>query len=640
MNLSETLLEALRQSLYWTDKTKSNGKTIQGLTCPHCGDKSAWAYADSPMSINCNRANSCGVPTKTLELFPEVRRNIERDYPATKEDPNRPAREYLKSRGLNKSLAGLEFRYLKNARKSGSGAVMFVVDKDENGKEILNGRLFNPPPGEGKTHNVGSTAGRFWKHPGLTYDPSKPTYAVESITDALSLIELDLQAIAVLAAGQDPAKVNLASFPNKTLSFDSDEAGQRACRKWKLAYPDAEAVLCDQGHDWNDLLQTGSLVDAKKQFEICLPRYRLNGELALADSANQYAEIFYRFHQYAPGLFQFRGCTYFACLKTPRGGDGQPYVSTSRCLKGVIRLISVILSQSNPAKPEYLYVLEVRPEKGRLIKTTATGRDLSNIRNLTEFLLSYAKITWEGDKNSCSALQLMITGDKSAPEVKQPLVIGYQPDSGAYVFSKWAVDCTGKLLAPDKHGFFRIGHNQYIVPPQHLEGKEITPAAISLELVKKIYELIKEAWGFNGVIALSWTVAGWFVGEIKAALNFYPFLSTYGDPAAGKSELIILLNAIQGLEGEGLPVTQLNSKKGLIRTIGQHSGRFIALLEDNERNDRAFDYGIILPAYNKNPSRCRRISVTIYKPRKTLFWVPCSSVKTPSPSTARLRNSE
>ncbi len=50
-----------------------------------------------------------------------------------------------------------------------------------------------------------------------------------------------------------------------------------------------------------------------------------------------------------------------------------------------------------------------------------------------------------------------------------------------------------------------------------------------------------------------------------------------------------------------MPITQLNSKKGLSRTIGQLSGLFTALLEDSERNDRAFDWGIILTAYNKGP---------------------------------------
>ena len=599
MTLSERILAALKASSFWTTKTRANNVSIQSLVCPACGDGSAWAYISSPMAIICNKANSCGARTKTLDLFPEVRRNIERDFPATKEDPHRPAREYLKSRGLESSLEGVEFRYLKNVRKTGNGAIMFLIGKDDKGKELLNGRLFSPPAGEGKTHNVGSTAGRFWQHPGLQYEPDKKTWITEGVIDALSLIEIGHQAIAVLAAGQAPDKIDLSDFKSFVLAFDNDEAGHRACRRWNQAYPEAEVILPDTRHDWNDLLQAGSLEEAKKRFENSLPRYCLNGELALAESANEYAEIFHAFHKYVPGLFAFQGCIYFSSLKMPRSNDAQPYVSVTRCLKGTVKVISFIRNSSNPARPEYLYNLEVKPQKDRAIEATATGPDLASNRRLNEWFLSSAKIVWEGDAKACTALAAMITGNKTAPEVKQLPVIGYQQDTGAYIFPKWAVDISGKPLVPDKRGFFQIGHNQYFRPPTHGEGKDIMPAEISKERVREIYRFIREAWGFNGMAALSWTIAGWFVYEIKEALNFFPFLSHHGDPASGKSALTMILNAIQGRDGEGLPITQLNSKKGLTRTIGQLSGLFTALLEDNERNDRAFDWSIILTAYNK-----------------------------------------
>lgn len=131
--------------------------------------------------------------------------------------------------------------------------------------------------------------------------------------------------------------------------------------------------------------------------------------------------------------------------------------------------------------------------------------------------------------------------------------------------------------------------------------KTITPATITKERAKEIYQLIQEAWGTNGVSALSWVIAGWFVNQIKEKTNFFPFLSLHGDPASGKSALVTLLNNIQGRLGEGLPVNQLNSKKGSIRTIGQLSGLFTALLEDNERTEKSFDYSITLTAYNRGP---------------------------------------
>ncbi len=232
--LAAKALECLKNSEWWTNSTRISGNTIQGLTCPACGEKgAAWAYLDSPMAINCNRLSQCGARTKTLELFPELKRNFDTDFKDDKADPQRPAREYLLSRGIPEALLkGLNFWYLANVRNTGCGAVMFTVGKDAQGKIVSNGRLFNPSVGEGKTHNIGSTAGLYWRHPGFTYDPNQPVWITEGIIDALSLLAMGLQAIAVLAAGQDPAKLDLSEFPQKVFAFDNDDAGRAACKKW------------------------------------------------------------------------------------------------------------------------------------------------------------------------------------------------------------------------------------------------------------------------------------------------------------------------------------------------------------------------------------------------------------------------
>jgi hypothetical protein len=170
---------------------------------------------------------------KIRDLFPELFKTIEKEHPATKEDPNRPARVYLQSRGIHQALEGLSYQYWPNVRKSGSGAVMFPVGDD---KTVYNGRLLSPPPGEGKTHNKGSTAGRYWQHPGLTYDPNIETFITEGIVDSLSLIEMGCQAIAVLSAGQDPGNVDLSAFGKLVFAFDNDPAGRRALKKWMNHY--------------------------------------------------------------------------------------------------------------------------------------------------------------------------------------------------------------------------------------------------------------------------------------------------------------------------------------------------------------------------------------------------------------------
>ena len=229
----ERLAERLRTSEYKGPRFKDNGQSMSNLICPACGDQTAWAYSKAPWSINCNRLNKCGARTKTLDLFPDLALNIEKDFSYTSGDPNRPATAYLNRRGLHDSLKGLNYRYMANLRGTGSGGVMFPISKDAKADTIYNGRLFNPPPGEGKTHNIGSTAGLIWQHPGIEYDPGKETFVTEGIIDALSLIELGYQAIAIISAGQDPANVDLSEFGELVFAYDFDEAGKKALKKWR-----------------------------------------------------------------------------------------------------------------------------------------------------------------------------------------------------------------------------------------------------------------------------------------------------------------------------------------------------------------------------------------------------------------------
>ncbi len=598
MNLDQKILTLLKQSEYWTAKTRESGTTIQGLTCPACESVgAAWCYAASPMSINCNRQSKCGARTKTIELF-GIRRDIEKDFKPTKTDPKRPARIFLESRGLKKSIKGLKFYYQQNVRNSGSGAVMFPVGKDaKTGKTVANGRLISPPPGEGKTHNSGSTSGHFWQHPGMEYNPYQPVYITEGIIDALSIIDLGHQAIAVLASGQDPAKIDLSFFHKLTLAFDSDPAGARATKKWKTVYPEAETVMPNSGQDWNDIICSGPLEQVKKRFQENLVRYHVNAALALAATARDYATTYSDHHGTPPGLFVHNGCTYYSWIK--KHGDSTNLI-VERCGKFTLKVISFLKDTSNAASPEYHYQIEIIPTGGRPVKAIASGKDLATPRGIKEFFLTRAKVSYEGAAASCVALATRITSAKQAPEVIQIPLTGYDIKSNWYVFQHFAVDPAGKLHHPDKRGLYKINFRSWAAPPPHAAQNAIKPALTGIS-PKDIHKLIVAAWGDNGAAAMAWMVAGWHVFEIKEQVGFFPHLAMSGDPAAGKSALTTILNALQGVDGEGTPISQLNSKKGLARTIARESGRFSALLEDSLRNERGFDYGVVLTGYNKGP---------------------------------------
>ena len=416
-DIRNLLLDRILNSEFKTEKTKLGSKVISGLICPECGGAGrAWCYRDEPWSVNCNRLNECGARTKTLELFPEVVRNIEKDFPQTPEDPNRPAREYLKSRGINSALVGLEFEYWPNVRKTGSGAVMWPVINGE-GQKVHNGRLLNPPKGEGKTHNRGSTTGAFWKHPNIKYDIHKEVFVTEGVLDALSLFEIGHQALAVLASGQDPSNVDLAEYHNLVFAFDNDPAGWRALRKWSGYYPKAGAVMSSKG-DWNDFIRTNRRENLAEAFEAQRPELAFNAQLAMCDKPDRYAEVFRAFKGHPAGLFIFGGCYYF--------DDGK---QVSRASNFTVEVIHFQLGLQNPDEPAYKYRLRVRPVRGRSKTFTVSACELSSQQNLTSLFLQRAKLLWEGGRGASMALIRRIV-ETRAPEIRQLEAIGFDHKSG------------------------------------------------------------------------------------------------------------------------------------------------------------------------------------------------------------------
>jgi len=593
-----------------TPSTKISGDFLVSLHCPFCGQLKASAHAENPGRLYC-WSGSCVASKGNGGFSTDEHFGISIDYekscPPSSRDKQAPATAFLmQQRGLSANvLKGIDYRYRPSVRGSGIGGVLLYLGIDSTGKETFNGRLFQNPTDGGKSHSEGKIGEFIFIHPDKEIDFDAEVVVVEGWITALSLWDMGVQSVAVFSsvASPEPKRDFFEKCERLTLCFDNDRsgAGQEAMRRWLRAHPKSTPILLPQGTDANDLLTQHGKEKGAEIFRKNRPQYEFNAQLALSESPQAYAERWLSFHNSAPSLFHFNGETFFSQLKTPRGGD-QAYLETRKILRGTVTVSSFTVDTTNISRPEFRYNLETTlSQQGRRpIEATATGRDLSTARTLNEFFLSYAKVNFEGDHKAAAALQAKITTAK-APEVQQLTVTGYQPENGAYVFPRWAVDPGGQLLHPDKRGHFRIGHNRFFRPPAYAEAKAIHPETISKEQVREIFRLIHEAWGMNGVAALSWVIAGFFVNALKEEAGFFPFLSLWGDPAAGKSALVVLLNNIQGREGEGLPINQLNSKKGMVRSIGQTSGGFVALLEDSERNEKGFDFSILLTGFNKGP---------------------------------------
>lgn len=582
----DIFLKKLKNSEYWTLKTKEQGEWINALRCPACGCDEGFAKGKRPRTVFCHRNNECGVSTKLTDLFPNLWESFERTHPATDEDPDSPARHYLIQRGLEAVIPGLDYKYERNIRTSGRGAVLFRVVP---GEEIWNGRMFYAPKDFGKSHNIGSSTGKYWKHPQRMHRTTSPLYITEGIIDALSLLAMGFQAVAILSSGQDPVKVRIEFEGQIILAMDNDAAGHRATKKWKAAHPEWSAILPPKGQDWNDfLLANGE--EAAQKFRDKEEEFLYQGHLACAATGQEYAEIYRAKNGAVPGLFEFEKKYWWARAEK----DETKAAPVSNFTLDVDHFQ---LDVSNEDQPEYRYHLKIIPTEGKPIYTSVTASELSTPTGLTQVFLSRARVLWEGDRTTSLALARRIVESK-ATVVRQLQLTGYDEASRYYVFRNFAVDPKGKRVNISDRGFFEIGNGHALRAARH---ETLTPAKVGTVTGKEILELIYQAWGARGITTVSWTVGSWFVNQIKAKIGLFPFLSLWGDPATGKSRLARILNAMQGLDEEGLPMNKVNTSKGEIRKLAQVSGLFRSLLETTEESKSRFDLDHILPLYNRNP---------------------------------------
>ena len=189
-------------------------------------------------------------------------------------------------------------------------------------------------------------------------------------------------------------------------------------------------------------------------------------------------------------------------------------------------------------------------------------------------------------------------------------------------------------MKPNKHGFFDVSRSLSIRPAPH-PTLNPTKGFRSAE----IWVLILQAWGDKGVTALAWVVAGWWVNQIKEKIGFFPFLSFWGDPQTGKTRLTRILNAIQALAEEGLPMTRVNTQKGEIRKLAQRSGLFKALLEANNAEKARFDIDSILTLYNENPLQTTALKTIDIQTRDVPFLASIMFVQIKNPLKRRRKKS-
>ena len=257
------------------------------------------------------------------------------------------------------------------------------------------------------------------------------------------------------------------------------------------------------------------------------------------------------------------------------------------------------LDTSDPESPQNRFALRITPKGGRPIACTVTADDLANPSGMDKTFLGRARVVWEGDRVPTKALLRQITGT-NATVVRRLHSVGYDDESGCYIFKGFAIGPDGTHMKPGKNGFYTLPMKTVLAPASH---PFITPEGGD---PRRIALLLYDAWGERAVVALSWVCAAWFVHLIRPSLGFFPFLSFYGDTQTGKTALVRMLNTIQGIDEEGLPMGSTNTAKGEIRKLAQRSSVFKALLEAQADHRGRFDLDTLLTLYNEgNPLQTR-----------------------------------
>lgn len=575
---------------------KIEGKYIRGITCPKCGENEAWSYYQKPLFVFCQRMNNCGVNTSIKEMYPDIFKELAEKFPPTEDNPKATAAAYLESRGLD--TRKIEFSQGKR-KEGGREYPTLKINVDS---ETVFHRLIDYE-GKNRTRIFGAYSGKVWKPDNLDY--SQPIWITEGIIDALSLIQSGEQSAATLSSKHLPKKFYeklSASNTEIILAFDNDKAGKEAidkhCHffdehnknseiqiKYKVAFP-------PEGKDWNDLLISGALNEDRREQTIkdCLWR----GRLYKAKSDNQYYEIYCEKRGDKPAVFEYHNQMFKGCSKEV-GKEKEIEYYTKRLADCSINVLYSIQDDSREYRTKTKLRLALRSYKEGKNIVECSAEELSKINDF-KILLANQRQVFFG--NSYELLELTKhLFNKSAPKIRQCNTLGYDKKSGCFVFPAFLYDRQGKRQTANKDKYFE---KQSLAPATFRDALIETYKKVE---IKSFLKTLFDAYSYRGLLSLGFWTATAFSHVIFEKFVFFPFLSMYGDPHCGKSYLTKLLNHCFFIDWEGLPMTEINTKKGEIRKIVQKSSLVTPLLEAG-KNSR-FDFYSILPLYNRNPPQTR-----------------------------------
>ena len=556
---------------------RSHAERYKKGTCPSCGKRSLWIFADNPWKIQCDKANSCGYEISAREQYPDVFDNFSKRYAKEMETDSRAiAKAYLReARGFNTTLVNSfsQESYTDFTTKATTPTVRFNMPGDgfwerliENLESFEQKARFKPGY---------SYKGLAWQAPDLDVTKVKQLWVVEGIFDAIALLHHGFHAISAMSANnfpEDTLKTIFHQKPNLELviALDNDIVGRRACLKFvekarEIGFRDIKVALTGSDEDWNDQ----HLYDRFKPED--MERYFYNGALLTAKSPLDKAQLMYERNSFNQFFLEFGQKTYWIKVDAEamnkgkeENEDGEAVDSfKSACTVTQIAncTIDFLYAQQEIGTNEKYYFLNVKTNKSQNKDAFSTKHLASASEFKARIMNTVTGAIFTGETKHLENIYSMKA--ESLRDVQTIDFFGYANEVNAYIFKNFAVK-NGQVFKINSEEYFELPKNIYVKSTFDMD--KFNPA---MEYQNTWAEDYFDVYGVKGITALAYWLGALFAEQIRAKFGSYPFLELTGDANAGKSSLLRFLWKILGradYEGQN---PNNGSKVGYLRTLAQ-----------------------------------------------------------------------
>ncbi|MGB0360426.1 MAG: toprim domain-containing protein, partial [Endozoicomonas sp.] len=558
--------------------------------------------------------------------------NYSKRHPATNDDPKATARNYLIDRGFNSGLIADWYEQGYYHLKDGTMAptVRIPLWKNSYWERLIDrqhvqqaGRKNNYPKGFG-------FADECWKPAGLELNNGDHCHITEGIFNAWVFLQEGKKAVSAMNSGNLPRKLikeKSGLMITWVICYDNDKAGLGKTLdhiEWLEELGERYQVMltASSSRDWNDELIAGNI--NQEYFNTCLWR----GYIHTAKNAREKAfwqfvkfpkrHICTSFHKalYSFTVDQKAITGIYEALDIDSNPKALNGLWVNGCEDSIQRAQTAFYSEIKGSRisnclPSFLYIERdplteeqdyffniafMNGNKTRLI--AMDGSSIESASSLNKSLLGKTPGgTFDGDAKDIKDLKEQWFNSKTT-EIKRLRFIGYDKDSGAWVFPEFGF-CAGKLIKNNDHGYLNTGKDKL---KTKVSGNQI-------KMIRRDYhderwiQLFHKTFGDTGLIVMAWWYCTLFSEHIRAKYQDWPFLELTGEPGTGKTTLLkFLWRCIGRIDGyEGFDPAK-SSMAGRSRTLERYSALPTVVIEadraDKPGAKKSFDFNEFKDFFN------------------------------------------